>query len=201
MAPLPPSGSVTETANRFGGVGFWVSSPKTTDGKFVAGTTTLQPGAQFQVSYRVVFATADDVLEPFGWVENNPPSYNKVALPATGLHREALNGAPFTVVRGNAAINDNVWTASITVNVDESNTSPLVVTGADSPYTQLLFSNFPLYYDYSETIQSFQIMVTVLNATVDVKPDSGAVTTVSFNGKTAVATLNLVDPAASANQP
>lgn len=115
----------------------------------------------------------------------------------SGLQREATIGAPYTVTLGAATTNGNAWEASITATLD----SPLVVTGTDSPYNQILLSNFPLYYDYSEGIRSFQVTITLLNATAVLAPTGAAESTIHLTIPAVAATLNLRDLAPSSVEP
>lgn len=147
----------------YGGSGLWISAPVRPDGRFVAGTTTLKAGAKIRQSFTATFPAEWEAYEPINWAPGVREGRSK-AGEATSL-RESLNGAGYTVSYSSGEVRGNVWKGTLTITLLE----PLVVTGPDTPYGQVLTSQSAVFYDV-HVLESFASKITVESGVIEVSP-------------------------------
>ena len=179
-----PGGSLGSQDGLYGGSGLWISAPVGPDGKFVAGTSTLKAGVRIRQSFTVSFPEGWDAYEPINWAPGVRETRTRAGA-ATGL-RESLNGAAYTVSYSQGEVQGNVWTGTLTITLLE----PLVVSGPDTPYGQVLTSQSPVFYDV-HVLTSFASTVTVESEVIEVQPadPSLAKSTVAIADESAQAVL------------
>lgn len=145
-------------ADRYGGLGFWASTPqKAGNGQALEGTTSVAAGSVFEVTYRFTFREAEAVTLPLGWQTGQEATYPAIADRPTSRLTHS-NGAAFKArMLAPQTAGSRTWIGRVQIELLED----LVISqaGGDRNLGQILASHHAVYHDIARYLEKGEVTI------------------------------------------